>query len=257
MNKSIAARTTVLGGALLGASLLASVPAAQAEPAPAPAGKVEFAYSAPEVARAGDSVTWNWTLRNLGAQNVDNVVLTHRITPQLKVAKVSPQCKVLASTVRCAYGRLAAGATTRGALTAAVPSNTRGSIQINGRVTWQERQVPAGTSAPGEQAAPGQQAAPNGQAAPEQQVAPDAQTAPDAKAAPNQQAAPEQQAAPNQQAAPDQQAAPEQQAAPNQQAAPEAPKAPAAPKSQAASSGKAATSGRTHQAAPAMIPPQG
>ncbi|WP_067477679.1 DUF11 domain-containing protein [Actinomadura hibisca] len=121
---------------LAGAVALAAPLSATALPAHA-AAKVDFLYSAPEISAEGDSVTWDWTVRNSGGEAVDKVVLVHRLTPQLKVTSVSAPCKVLATSVRCDYGRLATAGRKKGTLVAAIPATTSGSVQITGRVTWQ------------------------------------------------------------------------------------------------------------------------
>ncbi|MFC6883919.1 hypothetical protein, partial [Actinomadura yumaensis] len=115
--------------------------AARGKPGPrgrtAPAPRVEFRYSAPEVADAGDTVTWKWTIRNRGTDPVDKVVLDHRLTPRLKTEKVTTPCKPVQRTIRCDYGALRPGQVKKGALTAKIPANASGSVQIHGRVTWQ------------------------------------------------------------------------------------------------------------------------
>ncbi|MFC5183096.1 DUF11 domain-containing protein [Actinomadura harenae] len=114
-------------------------------------GQVEVTYSAPWTAQAGDSVNWGWTVRNTGDKAVDGVVLVHRLTPQLKIGKVSKECEALAAEIRCSYGSLQPGATSSGELTATVPLDATGTVQVDGTVTWQ----PAGAVQPGADALAG------------------------------------------------------------------------------------------------------
>ncbi|WP_026416165.1 DUF11 domain-containing protein [Actinomadura oligospora] len=163
------------------------------------AGKVEVSYSSPKLVQAGGVLTWSWTVRNTGGEAVKDVVLVHRLTPQLKVGKLPQECKAVAAEIRCSYGVLQAGATSRGDLTATVPSAARGSVKVNGRVTWQPGPVPAGglaasgsngmagaTGTTGVNGASGVNgaAAPKGQVAPRGQAAPKGQTAPRGQAVP-------------------------------------------------------------------------
>ncbi|MEV4255588.1 hypothetical protein AB0J52_20730 [Spirillospora sp. NPDC049652] len=104
------------------------------------AGKVELSYSAPKVAQAGSTVSWEWTVRNTGDKAVSDIVLVHKLTPQLKVTKVAQECKALQTEVRCSYGSLQAGATATGQLVADIPSSATGTVQINGKATWQQGQ---------------------------------------------------------------------------------------------------------------------
>ncbi|MBW8484190.1 hypothetical protein [Actinomadura parmotrematis] len=147
MRSIITARAAVLAGAF--GAALAVAPAAHA------AGKVDFAYSAPEVSEEGDNVVWTWTV-GAGDGPVEKVVLTHRLTPHLKVASVSKECTVLEAAVRCEYGALKAGQRKRGVLVADIPVGTSGSVQISGRVTWRQGGAPGaatGAATPGVSAA--------------------------------------------------------------------------------------------------------
>ncbi|WP_433335269.1 hypothetical protein [Spirillospora sp. CA-294931] len=146
-------KSTIVGGRMLtraaagavavGATLAAAALPAQARTAEPAAAKVDFAYSSPEIADAGDKVTWHWTIKNSGTMDVHKVVLTHKLTPMLKMASVSPGCKALATAVRCEYGLLAKGVSRTGTLVAQIPAEASGTVQINGRVTWQQGPVPA------------------------------------------------------------------------------------------------------------------
>ncbi|MGK5550815.1 hypothetical protein ACSNOI_04310 [Actinomadura kijaniata] len=136
----------VTGTLALGGCLLAVPPVQAAAP-----GKVEFVYTAPEVSRAGDSVTWGWGIRNNGGEPVENVVLTHRFRPVMKVRSVSPRCRVLKESIRCEYGTLKAREARSGVIVAEVPATAAGNVQINGRVTWQQR---GAAPAPSSSAAP-------------------------------------------------------------------------------------------------------
>lgn len=131
--------TIALGAAVLGTSLAMAAPAAAADHTNGhAAGKVEFTYDAPEIAESGDTVTWRWTLANTGDEGVDKVVLTHKLTPKLKVSSVEDLCTVKDEGIRCEYGSVDAGEKHNGTLVATLPPNVSGTVQINGRVTWQQ-----------------------------------------------------------------------------------------------------------------------
>ncbi|GAA1547497.1 hypothetical protein GCM10009678_32600 [Actinomadura kijaniata] len=144
------AARAVTGALALGGCLLAAPPIQAAAP-----GKVEFVYTAPKVSRAGDSVTWGWSIRNNGGEPVEKVVLTHRFRPVMKVRSVSARCRVLKDAIRCEYGSLKAGEARSGVIVAEVPATAAGNVQINGRVTWQQRgAAPAPAPAPAPSASP-------------------------------------------------------------------------------------------------------
>lgn len=133
--------TIALGFAALGAALAVAAPA-HAAYAPAghghAGGKIEFTYDPPEIADDGESVTWHWTLKNTGDEDVEKVVLTHKLTPKLKVSKFDKECVEKADGgIKCEYGAVAVGEENEGTLVAALPSGVSGTVQINGRVTWQ------------------------------------------------------------------------------------------------------------------------
>ncbi|KAB2347461.1 DUF11 domain-containing protein [Actinomadura rudentiformis] len=133
-------------GAVAGMSLLVITVPADARTGPGDTGKIVFNYSAPDVADAGDKVTWRWTIKNTGGEGVEKVVLTHRLTPKLKVRAVSKPCVVAETSIQCRYGTLKAGQKRQGTLAAELAPSTSGTVQINGRVTWQ--QGPAADQAP-------------------------------------------------------------------------------------------------------------
>ncbi|MBO2445760.1 DUF11 domain-containing protein [Actinomadura barringtoniae] len=146
--KGIIAGRTAIGTAALGAALLGTALPGHAEARHAAIGKVEFVYSAPEVAEAGDSVTWRWTVKNVGGESVDKVVLTHKLTPALKVKTVDEPCEAGQTSIRCEYGTLKAGEKRQGTVVAVLPPETSGTVQINGRVTWQQGTAPVATDSP-------------------------------------------------------------------------------------------------------------
>jgi len=152
--KGIIAGRSAIAAAALGASLLGTALPGHAEARQAAIGKVEFVYSAPEVAEAGDSVTWRWTVKNVGSEGVDKVVLTHKLTPALKVKTVDEPCEAGQTSIRCEYGSLKAGEKRQGTVVAVLPPETSGTVQINGRVTWQQGTAPVATESPAEPAAP-------------------------------------------------------------------------------------------------------
>jgi uncharacterized repeat protein (TIGR01451 family) len=130
-----------------------AAPPVQAAP---PAGGVEFRYAEPEFAESGNRITWRWTVRNTGGKAVDGVVLTHALSPRLKVTSVSAPCKAREESITCDYRALRAGGQERGSLVAELPADTAGSVRIKGRVTWRQGTAPVtDTTAPSGQAAPG------------------------------------------------------------------------------------------------------
>ncbi|MFD3876202.1 hypothetical protein [Streptomyces sp. NPDC058623] len=99
---------------------------------------VVFTYDAPDLSDDGDHVIWNWTVRNNNSHSVAHVVLTSKITPKVSVTRVSEGCEVQdSSTIRCTIPTLAAGASREGVIEADLPADLDGSVQISGRVTWQ------------------------------------------------------------------------------------------------------------------------
>ncbi|MEV1085732.1 hypothetical protein AB0I98_47250 [Streptomyces sp. NPDC050211] len=112
-------------------------------PTASAAGKIEVVYSPPEISESADRITWHWTLTNTGDEDVDKVVLTHKITPTLHVSAADAPCAPTGDSIPCAYGSMAAGEQREGTLVADLPSDISGTAQINGRVTWE---APATTS---------------------------------------------------------------------------------------------------------------
>jgi uncharacterized repeat protein (TIGR01451 family) len=106
-------------------------------PAALAAGQIEVVYEAPTVDAVEGTVTWTWKLTNTGDEAADKVVLTHTLTPNLKVVVVSRPCMPTGETTPCDYGSVKAGEQRVGTLTAALPSDQQGELQINGSVTWE------------------------------------------------------------------------------------------------------------------------
>ncbi|KJK58391.1 DUF11 domain-containing protein [Saccharothrix sp. ST-888] len=127
-------------------ALLAPLPAAQAASSVRAAGDVQFQYSAPEISDAGDHVTWHWNVTNSGAKAAHEVVMTHRIEPNLPITSVSGPCTVdkARAVVTCTWDQLSAGQRADGAIGAELPEDLSGSVHIKGRIVWQES--PSGTS---------------------------------------------------------------------------------------------------------------
>ena len=122
----------------LGAPVFLASPAA-AQPAPKPAAAdVRFVYGPPQISTDGGHVTWRWTLTNNGPGAADNVVLVHTLTPPLKITKLADECKVTKGGVSCSYASIADGAKKVGALEAELTPEMSGTVEINGRVTWQQ-----------------------------------------------------------------------------------------------------------------------
>ncbi|MFC5746991.1 hypothetical protein [Actinomadura rugatobispora] len=148
MKTRSSARLAVLAAAAATAAALAPPSAA----APAPDGKVDFTYSPPELSQTGDQVIWRWALRNTGDRPVSGVLLFHRIKPNLKIVSISAPCKVTRRTVRCDYRTLNPRQKKQGTLTADLPDDVTGLVQIRGRVTWQ---LPATAPTPPERPSTG------------------------------------------------------------------------------------------------------
>lgn len=132
-------------GAAVGAPFLASaaVPAAAAAaaapPAPKPAtADIRFAYDTPTVAADGEHVIWGWTVTNAGPGAAGGVVVVHHLVPPLKITQMSKECRAIADGVSCAYGTIKAGQRRAGELTAELSPDVSGTLEINGRATWQQ-----------------------------------------------------------------------------------------------------------------------
>ncbi|MFG2660183.1 hypothetical protein [Streptomyces sp. NPDC048425] len=132
-------RRLVPAVAAMAAAVALLTPSSLAQAKSLASGKVEFAYTAPEISEDGSSVTWHWTVSNTGDTTVDQVVMTHKLTPQLQVAQVSAPCQVQATAIRCGYGAMKPDEKREGSLVADLPEDLSGSVQINGRITWQAR----------------------------------------------------------------------------------------------------------------------
>lgn len=138
--------TTALGAVV--AALLAAVPAAAVAQYE---GDVEFAYEAPEISEEGDHVTWHWTMQNKEDHPVSKVVMTHRLTPAVPVTYVSSPCEVVGDAVKCRWETLKPGEEVEGTIEADLPEELTGSVNVKGRVVWQNdgpAPEPAGTPEP-------------------------------------------------------------------------------------------------------------
>ncbi|AWZ05690.1 MULTISPECIES: hypothetical protein [unclassified Streptomyces] len=98
---------------------------------------VEFAYEAPEISEEGDVVTWHWVIVNNGSEPVTKVVLTHRVTPTVVFDRLTGPSEVVGEVVKSRWETLGAGEKSEGTITAALPEDLTGTVQINGRVVWQ------------------------------------------------------------------------------------------------------------------------
>jgi len=130
-----------VGAAMAGACLTAGPPArAEVEPAPArPAaeGKVEVTYSVPRLSANGTDVTWRWRLRNRTGRTAYRVVVTHTVKPAVPISSPDRACrKVDEGTVRCAYPSLRAKQSRTGTLTARLPEDLEGGVNLAGKVEW-------------------------------------------------------------------------------------------------------------------------
>lgn len=117
--------------------------AAAARPAPRPAANsaaadIRFTYESPRVSPDGDHLTWRWTLRNTGPGAAGDVVLVHRLTPPLKISRLPRECRAIAHGASCSYGTIKAGQRRTGSLDAELSRDVSGTVEIHGRVTWQQ-----------------------------------------------------------------------------------------------------------------------
>lgn len=133
----------MLGGVALGVvvSAFAVLPAHASARA---AGDMQLAYDLPQLLDDGSHVAWHWTMRNKGSDNASHVTLMHRLNPALNGVKASGPCEVTpAKAVRCRWESVPAGGTEQGTIEAELPANMSGTVQVSGRITWQQ-----GTSTP-------------------------------------------------------------------------------------------------------------
>ena len=126
------------------AAAAAVQPVLEPPPATSAAADVKLAYSAPKVAADGEHLVWRWTLTNEGSGAAGGVVLVHRLTPALKISHLAKECRAIASGVSCSYGTIKPGQRRAGSLDAELSRDVSGTVEINGRVTWQQ-----GTAGPG------------------------------------------------------------------------------------------------------------
>jgi hypothetical protein len=130
----------VLGApAFLGATATTATATAAAPRAPKPsAADVTFFYDAPQISADGEHVIWRWRLTNAGSGSAAGVVLVHRLVPRLRISRMTRECRGIAGGVSCSYGTIKAGQRRRGALTANLSREMSGTVEIRGRVAWQE-----------------------------------------------------------------------------------------------------------------------
>jgi phage baseplate assembly protein gpV len=150
---------SVLGALGAPVFLASAAAAATAQPAPVPspaksaAADVKLAYDSPQVSADGEHLVWRWTLTNEGSGAAGGVVLVHRLTPALKISHLAKECRAIASGVSCSYGTIKAGQRKAGSLEAELSRDVSGTVEINGRVTWQQGAAgPGGSDTEGGQA---------------------------------------------------------------------------------------------------------
>lgn len=135
-----------IGRLLAGIALPVLVAGVAATPAHAArTADVKLTYAPPEIADDDSGVTWNWTIANDGDSPAEEVVVSHRITPDQKILKVSDSCKVKDVMIVCAYGTIKAGDKREGSVRTSEPTKV-GSIRINGKVTWREADMQPGNA---------------------------------------------------------------------------------------------------------------
>jgi hypothetical protein len=134
----VASALAVLGAPVFFAAPAAAVAAGSPPPRPPVAADVKFVYAAPRISADGEHVTWRWTLTNAGSGAAADVVLVNHLTPQLKISNMSKECRAIANAVSCSYGKINAGERRTGALGAELSRDVSGTVEITGRVTWQQ-----------------------------------------------------------------------------------------------------------------------
>jgi hypothetical protein len=130
------------------AAVAASLPLAAHPAQAAPAtGQVEFFYSAPRPTHSANRISWTWTVRNRGDRPAHQVMLTHTLTPKVRVASLSTPCLIVqGGAIKCDYKTLNPGARRSGTLAAAVPPELQRKVQISGYATWRQPPPPARTA---------------------------------------------------------------------------------------------------------------
>lgn len=126
----------------MAAGLLTTATAASAAPRTA---DIRLVYQAPQISSDGKSVTWRWTVSNVGADPADEVKVTHQVIPATPIATVSSPCTQAAGKVACDYGTILPGAVDSGEITTGEPDHNLATMRISGTVTWQERTLTAVT----------------------------------------------------------------------------------------------------------------
>ncbi|GGP86294.1 hypothetical protein [Streptomyces melanogenes] len=117
------------------AVVMTAVPAHPAEAA-YDVPSVEFGYRPLQFSEDGGRVTVIWHVENTGDRPVHDLVLTHRIKPELPVAAVAPPCARQASSIVCPVGDLEAGEHVGGTIVAKTPAGRPGSVEVSGYASW-------------------------------------------------------------------------------------------------------------------------
>ncbi|MFI5807715.1 hypothetical protein [Streptomyces sp. NPDC051561] len=107
---------------------------------------VTFAYDAAQINEEGDHVSWRWTMTNNSDAPVSQVVLTHQISPWLPPTRLTGPCEVVGESVKCRWQTLQPGEQAEGNIEADLPDDLNGSVQINGRITWQSSNAATSTT---------------------------------------------------------------------------------------------------------------
>lgn len=135
----------VVGAAVVtGASLgTAAAPAPAFADMPQVAGvaavsKIDFVYATPVIAENGDKLTWRWTVSNSGDLDAFQVIVMHRLGGSMQIRRLSAGCTASGVAIRCAYGRIAPGQKRTGSVEVELSEDVQGTLQISGRVTWQQ-----------------------------------------------------------------------------------------------------------------------
>ncbi|MFF8271787.1 hypothetical protein ACF059_31070 [Streptomyces sp. NPDC016562] len=130
--------TTLVALAVSATGLASQAPAsAQMSGAVSASAQEEVLLTYAEPVREGqERITWRWTISNDG-QAVDEVVVTHRVSPVMPVSFSAP-CEGTAEKITCKLGELKAGESWEGEIVAEVPEGQSGTAEIRGTVTWKE-----------------------------------------------------------------------------------------------------------------------
>jgi hypothetical protein len=103
-----------------------------------PGAGLVFDYDTPQISGDGDHITWHWSMVNMGTVTASHVLLIQQFNRPLDQVKASAPCEVSGTVVRCRFASVPAGGREEGTVEGDIPGDASGTIQINGRITWQQ-----------------------------------------------------------------------------------------------------------------------